>query len=82
MMRRGENIPWIDQAVRTRVRNFERVLNAYYPTVTDRRLTPVRRLVLRAASAWRYALELYGAPYELRVLQRLMHYQRPETTGF
>jgi radical SAM superfamily enzyme YgiQ (UPF0313 family) len=82
MMRRGENIPWIDQAVRTRVRNFERVLNAYYPTVTDRRLTPVRRLVLRGASAWRYALELYAAPYELRVLQRLMHYQRPETTGF
>jgi anaerobic magnesium-protoporphyrin IX monomethyl ester cyclase len=82
MMRRGENIPWIDQTVRTRVRNFERVLNAYYPTVTDRRLTPFRRLVLRAASAWRYAFELYSAPYELRVLQRLMHYQRPETTGF
>jgi radical SAM superfamily enzyme YgiQ (UPF0313 family) len=82
MMRRGENIPWIDNSVRRRVRNFERVLNAFYPTVTDRRLTPARRALLRAVSAWRYAFRLYAAPYELRALHRLIHYQRPETTGF
>ncbi len=67
---------------RRRIRNFERVLNAFYPTVTDRRLTPVRRALLRAVSGWRYALRVYAAPYELRVMQRLMRYQRPETTGF
>lgn len=82
MMRRGEHIPWMDGEVRTRVRNFERVLNAYYPTVTDRRLTGARRVLLRAVSAWRYALKMYAAPYELRALHRLMRYQRPETTGF
>jgi anaerobic magnesium-protoporphyrin IX monomethyl ester cyclase len=82
MMRRGENIPWIDNAVRRRVRNFERVLNAFYPTVTDRRLTPARRALLRTVSAWRYAFRLYAAPYELRALHHLIHYQRPETTGF
>jgi hypothetical protein len=82
MMRRGDGIPWIDGSIRRRVRNFERVLNAYYPTVTDRRLTPARRLVLRAASAWRYTLKLYSAPYELRALHHLIRYQRPETTGF
>jgi hypothetical protein len=82
MLRRGDGIPWLDPAVRTRVRNFERVLNAFYPTVTDRRLTGARRALLRAASAWRYALRLYAAPYELRALHRLMRYQRPETTGF
>jgi anaerobic magnesium-protoporphyrin IX monomethyl ester cyclase len=82
MMRRGEHIPWMDQGIRRRVRNFERVLNAYYPTVTDRRLTPARRAILKALSAWRYALKLYAAPYELRALHRLIHYQRPETTGF
>ena len=82
MMRRGEHIPWMDGTVRTQVRNFERVLNAYYPTVTDPRLTTARRALLRAVSAWRYALRVYAAPYELRVLHRLMHYQRPETTGF
>lgn len=82
MMRRGEHIPWMDGTVRTRVRNFERVLNAFYPTVTDRRLTPARRALLRVASSWRYALRMYTAPYELRALHRWMHYQRPETTGF
>ena len=82
MMRRGENIPWLDGSVRKQVRNFERVLNAFYPTVTDRRLTPVRRALLRTVSAWRYAFRVYTAPYELRALHRLIHYQRPETTGF
>ena len=82
MLRRGDGIPWLDPGVRTRVRNFERVLNAFYPTVTDRRLTGVRRALLRAAGAWRYALRVYSAPYELRALHRLMRYQRPETTGF
>lgn len=82
MMRRGEGIPWIDQGIRRRIRNFERVLNAYYPTVTDRRITPARRALLRAVSAWRYRFQAYAAPYELRALHRVLKYQRPETTGF
>ena len=82
MMRRGDGIPWLDEGVRRRVRDFERVLNAYYPTVTDRRHTPSRRALLRAVSAWRYRLKVYAAPYELRALHRMLRYQRPETTGF
>ena len=37
-LRRGDRIPWVNSAVRRQVQNFERVLNAYYPTVTDQRL--------------------------------------------
>ena len=81
-LRRGKGIPWLDGSVRTRIRNFERVLNAFYPTVTDRRLTPARRALLRTVSAWRYALKVYAAPIELRALHRMIKYQRPETTGF
>jgi radical SAM superfamily enzyme YgiQ (UPF0313 family) len=81
-MRRGDGIPWLDDSIRRQVRDFERVLNAFYPTVTDRRLTGPRRAVLKLAGGWRYALKCYAAPFELRALQRLMHYQRPETTGF
>jgi hypothetical protein len=81
-MRRGDGVPWMTRRVQRRARNFERVLNAFYPTVTDPRLTGAARMVLRAASGWRYATRMYGAPYELRVLHRLMRYQRPETTGF
>lgn len=82
MLRRGEQLPWLAGGLRTRVRNFERVLNAFYPTVTDRRMTPARRALLRTVSGWRYALRIYSAPYELQALQRLIKYQRPETTGF
>ena len=69
--------------MRQRVRDFESVLNAYYPTVTDMRMTPARRAVLlRPPSAWRYHLRASGQPFELNLLQRAFHYQRPETTGF
>jgi radical SAM superfamily enzyme YgiQ (UPF0313 family) len=84
-MRRGDGIPWMEQStgrIRTRVRNFERVVNAFYPTVTDLRLTGWRRAALKAAGGIRYGLKWYGAPYELRALNRLVRYQRPETTGF
>ena len=82
MLRRGDQIPWMPDGFKRRVRNFERVLNAFYPTVTDPRLTPARRALLRMVSGWRYALRVYAAPYELQAMQRLMRYQRPETTGF
>jgi hypothetical protein len=81
-MRRGDGIPWMADGVKRRVRNFERVLNAFYPTITDPRLTRSRRALLKMFSSWRYALKVYDAPYELRALQRVFHYQRPETTGF
>ena len=53
-LRRDPRTPWAPPSIRQRVRNFETVLNAYYPTTTDMRLTPVRRRLLRALSAWRY----------------------------
>jgi hypothetical protein len=81
-LRRGDGLPWITRDVRRAARDFERVINAYYPTVTDCRLTPARRRVLRAASGWRYRRRAYGGAIELQVLQRLLRYQRPETTGF
>jgi radical SAM superfamily enzyme YgiQ (UPF0313 family) len=81
-LRRGAGLPWLRAGWRGRVRDFERVLNAYYPTRTDRRLTDWRRALLRSVSAWRYHARCYRFPLELRVLQRLFHYQRPETAGF
>lgn len=80
--RRSANIPWVGDRLRRRVRNFERVLNAYYPTVTDARLRGFRRTLLRAAGSWRYQTQTYGMPVELLALQKLFAYQRPETSGF
>jgi hypothetical protein len=81
-LRRGERLPWIQPKIRRRVRDFERVLNAFHPTTTDGKLSPFHRALLKTVSSWRYLLEVYGGSYELAALQRLMHYQRPETTGF
>jgi anaerobic magnesium-protoporphyrin IX monomethyl ester cyclase len=81
-LRRDPSTPWSHGEVRQKVRDFESVLNAYYPTVTDMRMTPARRRLLRAASAWRYHAKAYTRPVELNLLQRAFRYQRPETTGF
>ncbi len=81
-MRRDPGTPWFKDTTRRRVRNFESVINAYYPTVTDMRLQGQWRSALRALSGWRYRMEYYHWPYELKALQRLIHYRRPETTGF
>jgi radical SAM superfamily enzyme YgiQ (UPF0313 family) len=80
--RRNNHVPWIADPLRRDVRDFERVLNAYYPTATDARLQGWPRLVLKAVSAWRYHLRIYRHPLELRALQRALAYQRPETSGF
>lgn len=81
-LRRDPSTPWSHGEMRQKVRDFESVLNAYYPTVTDMRMTPARRKLLRAASAWRYHTKAYAKPLELNFLQRAFRYQRPETTGF
>ncbi len=81
-MRRDPGTPWFKDDVRRRVRDFESVVNAFYPTVTDMRLKGNVRHVLRAMSGWRYQTKTYAFPYELKALQRAIHYRRPETTGF
>ncbi|MDX2163119.1 MAG: radical SAM protein [bacterium] len=81
-LRRDPGTPWFKDKIRRRVRDFEAVVNAYYPTVTDMRLRGTMRALLGMLSGWRYKLEWYHYPYELKLLQRAIHYRRPETTGF
>ena len=81
-LRRDPQTPWLSRGLKRRVRHFERVLNAYYPTVTDTTLTGFKRLALKTLGSWRYGLRIYQLPLELELFQRLFRYQRPETTGF
>ncbi|HSN76954.1 MAG TPA: radical SAM protein [Anaerolineae bacterium] len=80
--RRSATMPWVQDPLRRRLHDFERVLNAYYPTATNPSLRGARRALLKAASAWRYHLGVYDYPLELRALHKVMAYQRPETSGF
>ncbi len=81
-LRREPDTPWLDVDIYRKVRNFERVINAYYPTTTDMKLTGLRRGMLKALSGWRYHSKFYDFPLELRAMQKVFAYQRPETTGF
>jgi hypothetical protein len=51
-------------------------------SLTDMRLKGNVRHVLNLLSGWRYKTQMYAFPVELKALQRLVHYRRPETTGF
>lgn len=81
-LRRDPDTPWLNPKIKKMVRDFERVLNAYYPTVTDTKLIGLKRAVLRSMGAWRYWMQFYTHPLELRAFHKFFSYQRPETTGF
>jgi radical SAM superfamily enzyme YgiQ (UPF0313 family) len=82
-LRKNPLTPWLTPNVVDKIKNFETVINAYYPTVSDIKLTPFQRRVMRAAASWRYRWNLYAYPYELKVLQRYwLKYRQPETEGF
>jgi radical SAM superfamily enzyme YgiQ (UPF0313 family) len=81
-LRRDPKTPWLDGKIYSKIRNFERVINAYYPTTTDMKITGFRERILKLFGGWRYKIQFYNYPIELRILQRLFKYQRPETTGF
>ena len=81
-LRKNPMTPWLTPAHITKIRNFERVLNAYYPTISDLKITTARKKFLRFLSGWRYNLGFYAMPYEIRfVLSKLFHYRQPETEG-
>lgn len=82
VQRRSKTMPWIEYSLQSRIKDFERVLNAYYPTSTDANLTDFWRKSLRAVSSWRYHSRFYRFPLELRAMHKFVAYQRPETAGF
>lgn len=79
--RRNIYVPRLQDTLARHVRNFEYVLNACYPTATNPRLKAITKGLLKAAGAWRYHLRFYSFPLELKVLQEILAYRRPETSG-
>jgi len=81
-LRKTPVIPWLKGRHYRKIRSFERVLNGYYPTVTDLKLTNWQRETLRAISGWRYRTSTYSFPLEIRTLLHLYGYRQPEIEGF
>jgi anaerobic magnesium-protoporphyrin IX monomethyl ester cyclase len=81
-LRKNPLTPWLKPYMIDKIKNFETVLNGYYPTVSDLRMVNWKRRSLKFISAARYKLGAYQAPYEIKVLQKIWKYRQPEIEGF
>ncbi len=81
-LRRQPETPWSNKKALRLIRDFETVLNAFYPTISDHRLGRAARALLRGLSFLRYITGICQFPYELRILLKLLHYRQPEKEGF
>jgi radical SAM superfamily enzyme YgiQ (UPF0313 family) len=81
-MRKNPLTPWLTSEMIDKIRNFETVLNGYYPTVSDIKLNDTKRLLMRMAAGLRYKINFFKYPYEIKLLQRMWKYRQPEIQGF
>lgn len=81
-LRKNPLTPWLTKEMVDHIRNFETVLNGYYPTVSDIRLTGRKARLLKMLSTFRYHKKIYDYPYEIKSLQKLWRYRQPEKEGF
>ena len=81
-LRKNPLTPWLTPEMVNKIKDFEAVLNSYYPTVSDIRLNSAKRKILRSLSTLRYKTNFYWKPYELKALQILWKYRQPEIEGF
>jgi radical SAM superfamily enzyme YgiQ (UPF0313 family) len=81
-LRKNPLTPWLTAEMIDKIKDFETVLNGYYPTVADTRLNGFKRKLIRAMSSIRYRTGIYQRPYELKALQLLWKYRQPEIEGF
>jgi len=81
-LRKNPLTPWLTPEMINKIKDFEVVLNGYYPTVSDIRLSEAKRKFIRFLAGIRYKTGLYQWPYELKALQILWKYRQPEIEGF
>jgi radical SAM superfamily enzyme YgiQ (UPF0313 family) len=81
-LRKNPLTPWLTPEMINKIRDFETVLNGYYPTVSDIRLNTMKRRLIQWVSGLRYRTNFYGYPYEIRLLHKIWKYRQPEIQGF
>jgi anaerobic magnesium-protoporphyrin IX monomethyl ester cyclase len=81
-LRKNPLTPWLTPEMIDKIKDFETVLNGYYPTVSDVRLSKFKKKFLHTLSSIRYKTRVYKKPYELKALQILWKYRQPEIEGF
>lgn len=70
--------PWIKNRTKQLIDDFELVISSRWPTAQDIRLPGWGRIALKALSSWRYRLEVYSSPFELKWAQQLIDLRKPK----
>lgn len=81
-LRKNPLTPWLKPEMIDRIKNFETVLNGYYPTASDFRIKGFKKSLLRGVSGWRYKSGVFSYPYEIKALHKIWKYRQPEIEGF
>ncbi len=81
-LRKNPLTPWLTKEMVNKIRNFEVVLNGYFPTISDIRLNSLKRKTLKLFSGIRYQTGFYHFPYEIKLLHKMWKYRQPEIQGF
>jgi radical SAM superfamily enzyme YgiQ (UPF0313 family) len=81
-LRKNPLTPWLTPEMINYIKNFETVLNGYFPTYSDIRLNASQIQWLKRLSAFRYKKQFYHFPYEIKAIQKLWKYRQPEIEGF
>ena len=76
-----QDAPWLSERLRRRIVDFTTVLGCRYPTVMDVRASAWGKSALRALAAWRYRLQHYDHPWELRVSRKFIRHWDPRIMG-
>ena len=81
-LRKNPLTPWLQPDMIDKIRNFETVLNGYYPTASDVKITGFKKSFMKKVAAWRYKTGVHSYPYEIKVLHKVWKYRQPEIEGF
>ena len=81
-LRKNPLTPWLTAKMVDRIMNFETVLNGYYPTASDFRITGLKKSILKSVSSFRYNTGIYKYPYEIKAMHKIWKYRQPEIQGF
>lgn len=81
-LRKNPLTPWLKPKMVDKIKNFETVLNGYFPTVSDFRIKGWKRNLIKNVSMLRYRSGLYSLPYEIKALHKIWRYRQPEEQGF
>ncbi len=81
-LRKNPLTPWLKPEMVDKIKNFETVLNGYYPTASDFRIKGIKKKILQTIAGIRYQNQIYKYPYEIKALHKIWKYRQPEIQGF